>query len=203
MMLNLLSTLLLFCCAIAAPLNGMLPTENIENLSLHRPSKQKSPIKDDLKAAATSYTHQYSDWGGISPGGYEYSVTGIGVINDKYDANIGGYNYKNKGYAGYVGNEGFFPSTGYDGGAWPSNNIEYGSFRTYGGYSGSAYEGNGGYGGYGGNGGLNSYDGYNNPFYQGSNHLGYGYYNKRPGYSNVYSGITPSLVTGYRGYSKK
>ncbi|XP_028041370.1 prisilkin-39-like [Bombyx mandarina] len=78
----------------------------------------------------------------------------------------------------------------------------YPSGNNYGRYSGySSNVGNGGYGGYSGNGGLASYYGYKNPYYEAANHLGYGYY-KKPGYGNIYNnGITPSLVTGYRGYS--
>ncbi|XP_013177759.1 PREDICTED: keratin-associated protein 19-2-like [Papilio xuthus] len=191
--------------------------------------------KDDLKTAASSYSHQYSDWGGSSPGGYGYSVTGFGLINDKYDANYGGISghntYPTAGYpgysggaglvgsarplsgAGYVGNTGFSGNSGYAGNSGFSGYKGYGGYNpnlygSNGGYgtnlgygSNGGFGGNGGYGGYGGNGGLGSYSGYNNPYYQGSNHLGYGYY--QPG--NIYKGgsITPSYVNGYRGYTRR
>ncbi|KPI97869.1 hypothetical protein RR46_10990 [Papilio xuthus] len=145
------------------------------------------------------YSHQYSDWGGSSPGGYGYSVTGFGLINDKYDANYGGISghntYPTAGYPGYSGGAGY---GGYNPNLYGSNG-GYGNNLGYG--SNGGFGGNGGYGGYGGNGGLGSYSGYNNPYYQGSNHLGYGYY--QPG--NIYKGgsITPSYVNGYRGYTRR
>ncbi|XP_026739599.1 prisilkin-39-like [Trichoplusia ni] len=147
--------------------------------------------KDDLKTAASSgyAADRYSDWGRYPSSG----VTGYGSIDSRY-SNYGGYGgYDNPyGYNGYDGDYSRYGGSGYPG------TSGYGGYK--GGYSGYGY---GGYGGYAGNGGLNSYYGYSNPNYQGANHLGYGYY-KRPGYGNIYSsGITPSLVTGYRGYSRK
>lgn len=140
---------------------------------------------------------RYSDWGrGYSSG---YGATGYGSLDDRY-AGYGGYE-NSYGYGGYDGDNLRYGSGGYS-----SGTPGYGGYR--GGYGGTyGYSGNSGYGGYGGysgNGGLNSYYGYSNPTYQnGNNHLGYGYY-RRPGYGNIYnSGITPSLVTGYRGYSRK
>ncbi|XP_072940579.1 uncharacterized protein [Epargyreus clarus] len=254
-----------------APENLVKPLADTSQL------QKREDQKGDLTTASSSYSHQYADWGGRYPSGYEVSVTGHGIIDDKPGAdyaNIGG-GYNNVGYSsnpayntgyggykgydglgqsgyqggiggygggyggntgygqsgGYGGNSGYGQSGGYGGnsgyglsggyggsggyglsggyggnsGYGPSGgyggNSGYGGSNGYPGYSGSG--GNGGYGGYGGNGGLTSYYGYNNPYYQGNNHLGYGYYNKRPGLGNIYNGgITPSLVTGYRGYSK-
>ncbi|XP_032511539.2 uncharacterized protein LOC116765994 [Danaus plexippus] len=214
-------------------------------------SKQINEI-NDLKTASSSYSHQYSDWGGRNPSGYSYSVTGFGTIDDKYTADplykeFNGYDnsLKLNSYPG-LGNDGYNSYGGYKGGFAPSRfepvdsvRSGYGNYgynsndydvggRGYGlsnngygigssgygksgspygfggnGYPGS-YGGNGGYGGYGGNGGLNSYSGYNNPYYQGGGHLGYGYQTKKLGYGSIYnSGVTPSLVTGYRGYTRR
>ncbi|CAK1604243.1 unnamed protein product [Parnassius mnemosyne] len=188
-----LALLPLVCCATAAPREKLLQTQTIKGVVTPHQIDQE---KDDLKTDASSYSHQYSDWGGKSPGGYEYSVTGFGVIDDKYDSSYGGFgrydnSYNNVGYPENADNSGYL------------SNPSYGGDQGYGRYSPSGLEGNGGYGGYGGNGGLSSYYGYNNPYYHGSNHLGYGYYNKRPGYGNIYNGgITPSLITGYRGYTR-
>ncbi|KAI8428927.1 hypothetical protein MSG28_007546 [Choristoneura fumiferana] len=151
---------------------------------------QGESSKDDLNTAASNY------WGNQGYGGHGTGVTGYGLLDDKYNnyqGGIGGYE-NSFGYNGYSG-PGY---NGYSGGL--NKGYGYTGFGN-GGYSG--YGGNGGYGGYGGNGGLTSYYGYNNPYNQGAYHLGYGYYNKRPGYGNIYgSGITPSLVTGYRGYTR-
>ncbi|KAJ8732762.1 hypothetical protein PYW07_015361 [Mythimna separata] len=170
--------------------------------------------KDDLKTAASSGYggDRYSDWGRYPSA---QGVTGYGSIDSRYNyGGYGGYDspYGYNGYdsdprygAGYAGNSGYGGYAGSAGyGAGYAGNSGYGSYGVNPGYSG--YKGGyGGYGGYGGSGGLNSYYGYNNPLYQGANHLGNGYYNRRPGYGgSIYnSGITPSLVTGYRGYSKK
>ncbi|CAK1553688.1 unnamed protein product [Leptosia nina] len=125
----------------------------------------------DLQTAGSSYSHQYYDWGGSNPGGYNFGVTGNGILEDPR-------RYPQNGY--YPGQD---------------EKLVEGGYRSLGGY--------GGYGGYGGNGGLESYYGYNNPYYQDSNHLGFGYY-KRFGIGNIYgSGVTPNLVTGYRGYSRR
>ncbi|CAB3221459.1 unnamed protein product [Arctia plantaginis] len=187
-------------------------------------SQPLSEEKDDLKTAASSYPDRYSDWGrGYSSG---YGAAGYGSLDDRYAGNgeydnsygyggfdgdnqrygSGGYSSGTAGYGGYRG--GYGGTSGYSGnggyGGY-SANAGYGGYSANAGYGGySANAGYGGYGGYSGNGGLNSYYGYNNPYYQsGNNHLGYGYY-RRPGYGNIYnSGITPSLVTGYRGYSRK
>ncbi|XP_011565288.3 pupal cuticle protein Edg-91 [Plutella xylostella] len=154
---------------------------------------------DDLKTAASNtYTRRFSDYGGYNNyGGYNgYGVTGYGLVDDKYNYYGGNGGYDNAigyggGYSGYPAYNGY--GAGYSG-----YNKGYGS-TGYGGIGGY-----GGYGGYGGNGGLNSYYGYNNPAYQSGNHLGYGYYGKRGYGGNIYSnGITPSLVTGYRGYSRR
>ncbi|XP_045765180.1 glycine-rich RNA-binding protein 3, mitochondrial-like [Maniola jurtina] len=199
-------------------------------------SRQIKGTTDDLKTSSSSYSSQYSNWGGHSPGGYGFSITGIGTIDrsDYYDPSyntLGGYDssIKNTGYGssgygltgyggqgseGYIGGResyggygqsgygaaGFSPS-GYSASGFGASGLDGASgYINNAGYGG----GNGGYGGYGGNGGLTSYYGYNNPSYQGAGHLGYGYYNKKPGYGNIYSsGITPSLVTGYRGYSRR
>ncbi|XP_059060140.1 uncharacterized protein LOC131853297 [Achroia grisella] len=157
--------------------------------------------KDDLKTDASTYDRRYSDWGGYpSASGYSgYGVTGHGIIDSRYNSYYGGgydntygYNGYSGGYNGYAGNSGY---GGY-------NDYNYNGYKGYGGYGLSGYGGNGGYGGYSGNGGLISYYGYNSPYNQGAYHLGYGYYNKKPG--NIYnSGITPNLVTGYRGYSRR
>lgn len=135
----------------------------------------------------------YKDRVGL--GGYEdygvYKGPG-GKIPNGYISNNFGPGY---GSNGYVPN-GFSPS-GHSSGGY--NSGEYGPA----GYESSGYTGNGGYGGYGGNGGLASYSGYNNPYYQGGGHLGYGYY-KKSAVGNIYSsGVTPSLVTGYRGYTRR
>lgn len=142
---------------------------------------------------------RYSDWSGYPGNNYNNYATGYGLLDDKYSTYNGGYNGYNAGFSGYSGYNGY-----------ASNGNGYG-YKGYGGYdSGIGYGGQntlasggyGGYGGYGGNGGLTSYTGYNNPYYTGAYHLGYGY--RKPGYGNIYnSGITPSLVTGYRGYSRR
>lgn len=138
------------------------------------------------------YPSSYTGYGG---------VTGYGIVDDKYNSfdnygyNSGGYGGGYKGYGGYGGGYGLSGDGGNAGYSGYRGNVGYGGYGGYG--------GNGGYGGYGGNGGLNSYYGYNNPSYQAGGHLGYGYYNRKP-YGNIYnSGITPSLVTGYRGYSRR
>ncbi|XP_031769573.1 keratin-associated protein 19-2-like [Galleria mellonella] len=172
-----------------------------ESEAVKRTVSSEQINKDDLKTDASTYGRRYYDWGGYpSASGYSgYGVTGHGIIDNRYNSFYGGgydntYGYSG-GYNGYAGN------TGYGG----YNDYNYNGHRGYGGYGGyglSSFGGNGGYGGYGGNGGLISYYGYNNPYNQGAYHLGYGYYNKKPG--NIYnSGITPNLVTGYRGYSRR
>ncbi|XP_050342742.1 uncharacterized protein LOC126768599 [Nymphalis io] len=206
--------------------------------------KDQNELNDDLKTEGSSYSHQYSDWGGSNPGGYGFSVTGFGTIDDKLNNNpaskrFDGYDnsLKNYGYAGHnnLGYNEVSGIGGYEGygtykefggnipSVYNSNKFGPGVYNPSGyvpnefgpsgyaspgygpsGYEGSAYTGNGGYGGYGGNGGLASYSGYNNPYYQGGGHLGYGYYNKKGGFGNIYSsGVTPSLVTGYRGYTRR
>ncbi|XP_075970634.1 uncharacterized protein LOC142973010 [Anticarsia gemmatalis] len=187
----ILSAIVLFEFISAAPANDAAGSAKIA------PGSQALEHgKDDLKTAASSgYPDRYSDWGRGYSSGYG-GVTGYGSLDDRYGG-YGGYDSP-YGYNGFEGDYSRYGGAGYSGTAG------YGGYR--GGYGGGSYGygGNGGYGGYSGNGGLNSYYGYNNPYYQSSNnHLGYGYY-KRPGYGNIYgSGITPSLVTGYRGYSKK
>ncbi|XP_039749311.1 glycine-rich RNA-binding protein 3, mitochondrial isoform X2 [Pararge aegeria] len=193
---------------------------------------------NDLKTASSSYSHQYSNWGGNNPGGYGFAITGVGTIDDRrdfdpsyntlggYDSSIkntgygssgyGGSGYGITGYGGNLGSGGYggYRQSGY--GASGPSPIGYdtsgfgpsGLDHTSGYISNTGYGGGnggyGGYGGFGGNGGLTSYYGYDNPQYQGAGHLGYGYYNKKPGYGNIYSnGITPSLVTGYRGYTRR
>lgn len=198
---------------------------------------------------------QYADWGGSYPGGYGFSVTGFGIIDDYSDKpnykGFSGYDnslkntgysahnaigYDGAGYKGYYGSNNIGPGAhgagGYSGSGYGTNG--YGA-SGYGGsgYGGNGYEargyprsgydsgygstgyipnslgpvqkgfhhshGNGGYGGFGGNGGLDSYYGYNNPKYVGGGHLGYGYYK-----GNIYNnGVTPNLVTGYRGYTRR
>ncbi|XP_046960987.1 cold and drought-regulated protein CORA-like [Vanessa cardui] len=211
-------------------------------------AKDKTELNNDLKPEASSYSHQYSDWGGSNPGGYGFSVTGYGTIDDKYSNNLAskgfdgydnslrGYGYDghnnlgynevnsfggNEGYGAYKGYGGNIPSGfnsnkfvpgGYSQSGYAPNQFGPGAYSSPGypgyqgpsEYEGRAYAGNGGYGGFGGNGGLASYSGYNNPYYQGGGHLGYGYYNKKGGFGNIYSsGVTPSLVTGYRGYTRR
>lgn len=150
------------------------------------------------------YPSSYTGYGG---------VTGYGFVDDKYSAydnNYGSNGYGTGGYGGYKSYKGYGGGYGLSG---YGSNGGYGGYSRYGGYGGyggsggyggyGGYSGNGGYGGYGGNGGLNSYYGYDNPGYQSGLHLGYGYYDRKP-YGNIYnSGITPSLVTGYRGYSRR
>lgn len=168
----------------------------------------------NIRYVISDVSRRFSDWG--SPSGYNgYSVTGYGTLDDKYSAyysgggGYGGYDSVGySGYPGYSGNAGFAGngysgSPGYAGSSGYAGNAGYGGYKGYGGGYGLNSGSGSGYGGYGGNGGLNSYYGYNNPNYQGAYHLGYGY-NKRPGYGNIYSsGVTPSLVTGYRGYSRR
>ncbi|KAL4706527.1 hypothetical protein ACJJTC_015725 [Scirpophaga incertulas] len=173
-------------------------------------AKELVQDSDDLQVdASNSYGRRFSDWRGYSgAGNYNNYVTGYGVLDERYSPyNNGGYDIGYKGYdRGYAGYGGYPSNTGY--GGYPGNS-GYGGYNGYSGYDGNSgtygvnsVSGNGGYGGFGGNGGLNSYYGYNNPYYQGANHLGHGYY-KKSGYGNIYSGITPSLVTGYRGYSRR
>ncbi|KAM3962350.1 uncharacterized protein ACR2FA_003588 [Aphomia sociella] len=163
--------------------------------------------KDDLKTDASTYDRRYSsDWGNY-PGtsGYSgYGITGHGIIDNRYNSYYGGGYDNSYGYNGYSGGYNGYSGTGYGGNTGSSFNDynSYNGYKGYGGYGLSNYGGNGGYGGYGGNGGLISYYGYNNPYNQGAYHLGYGYYNKKPG--NIYnSGITPNWITGYRGYSRR
>lgn len=177
---------------------------------------------DDLKIdASTYYSDRYSEWSRNYPNGYSYTDTGYGSLDDRYYNSAAGYNTygsydggytRGRNYGSYGNPDGWYRN-GYDsvlkyrptGNPGPSDygyggNTGYG----YGGNNGYAGSNSYGYGGYGGNGGLSSYYGYNNPSYPGGYHLGYGYYNKGPGYGNIYNnGVTPSLVTGYRGYSKK
>ncbi|XP_045446409.1 shematrin-like protein 1 [Melitaea cinxia] len=218
-------------------------SENEEKFLKNLPISTRQ-ASDDLNTASSSYSHQYSDWGGRAPGGYGFAVTGFGTIEDtnslaprEYDIyndspkNYGYAGYNNLGYSdraglggydygvykgpggkipnGYISNN-FGPGYGSSGyvpnGFGPSGHSS-GVYNSGGygpaGYEGSGYTGNGGYGGYGGNGGLASYSGYNNPYYQGGGHLGYGYY-KKSAVGNIYSsGVTPSLVTGYRGYTRR
>ncbi|XP_047019972.1 prisilkin-39-like isoform X1 [Helicoverpa zea] len=192
----LLAAVVLFEDTCAAPAN-----EASGSAKSDAESQILNDDKDDLKTAASSgyAADRYSDWSRYPSA---QGVTGYGSIDSRYnygayggyDSPYGynGYDSEYPRYGGYSGNSGY---GGYAG------NVGYGSYGAtsgYGGYKG----GYGGYGGYAGNGGLNSYYGYSNPSYQGANHLGYGYY-RRPGYGSIYnSGITPSLVTGYRGYSK-
>ncbi|CAF4779437.1 unnamed protein product [Pieris macdunnoughi] len=142
--------------------------------------ERKTPDSRDLDTAGSSYSHQYYDWGGNNPGGYSFGVTGNGVLDDprlEYDSRP---NTINDGYYPEVDKNNYNRDVGY---------------HSLGGF--------GGYGGNGGNGGLNSYYGYNNPHYQEANHLGFGYY-KKFGNGNIYSsGVTPNLVVGYRGYSRR
>lgn len=139
-----------------------------------------------------SYQGGYNGLSGVSDFGSGYNTLGTGYNNNGYNSN--GYN--NNGY-----------NTGYSN--YPSSN-----YPRYNQQDTNYDKGYGGYGGYSGNNGLLSYSGYNNPYYSGSNNLGHGYYNKynNGGYNsgypggykggNVgYTGITPSLITGYRGYS--
>uniref|UniRef100_A0A1E1WRS9 Uncharacterized protein n=1 Tax=Pectinophora gossypiella TaxID=13191 RepID=A0A1E1WRS9_PECGO len=187
--------ILLFGCVCAQPVSEAQASEKVAAFQ-----QDVDQDKDDLKTAASStYTRRYSDWGGYPSGYSGYGVTGYGTVDDKYNSYYGNGYDNTYGYGGAGGY-----SAGYGGGygSGYSGNAGYGGSR-YGGYGLTGY-GNGGYGGYGGNGGLNSYYGYNNPYYQGAYQLGYGYYNRKPGYGNIYSnGITPSLVTGYRGYSRR
>nr|XP_034824792.1 chorion class B protein B.L1-like [Maniola hyperantus] len=62
-------------------------------------SRQVKGTTDDLKTASSSYSNQYSNWGGHSPGGYGFSITGVGTIDrsDYYDP---GYNTLGGGYEG-------------------------------------------------------------------------------------------------------
>ncbi|GBP14198.1 hypothetical protein EVAR_7628_1 [Eumeta japonica] len=197
-------------CVTAAPASSELGTggKPLESAS--------SDTKEDLTAAASNaYTRGYSSWVGYDyPNNYVGGgVTGYGTLDDRYN------NYYGQGVSGYDSGYGTGFGNGYGNGygagysGGQGNGYSYGGYNSgsgYGsrGYSGQngygGYGGNGGYGGYGGNGGLTSYYGYNNPnnYYSSGNHLGYGYYNKglRSGY---YNGITPSVVTGYRGYSRR
>ncbi|KAJ0179871.1 hypothetical protein K1T71_004462 [Dendrolimus kikuchii] len=218
-----LLTLLVVGCTYAAPAND----DNAENAV-----EQAKDNNDDLKtAASTLYSDRYPDWSrGYPNGNRDYGIMGYGTLDDRYYNSAGGYantyggydgGYsRGRSYGGYGNPEGGYRN-GYnsgsrygDGGNYGYSSVNdygetgyYGGGSGYGGYAGNnvySYGANGGYGGYAGNGGLTSYYGYNNPSYPGGYHLGYGYYNKKPGYGNIYnSGITPSLVTGYRGYSKK
>ncbi|XP_053602343.1 keratin-associated protein 19-2-like [Plodia interpunctella] len=182
------------------------PSEAVEQEKALVP-KEDQQREDLLTAASSSYGRSYSDWGGYpSASSYSgYGVTGYGTIDDKYNnynSYYGGYGGYDNTY-GYNGNAGFAGNAGYAGSAGYGGYNDYNGYKRFGGgYGLSNVAGNGGYGGYGGNGGLLSYYGYNSPYNQGSYHLGYGYYSKRPG--NIYnSGVTPSLVTGYRGYSRR
>ncbi|CAH0728756.1 unnamed protein product, partial [Brenthis ino] len=151
--------------------------------------------------------------GGYSSGGYDagrYGGSGYGA--NEYGAS--GYGSSGYGASGYGAN-GYGPNgygaSGYGASGYGASG--YGASGYGAGYGASGYNpnfgsspngyeniGNGGYGGFGGNGGLNSYYGYNNPNYIGGGHLGYGYYKK----GNIYnSGVTPSLVAGYRGYTRR
>ncbi|XP_063621504.1 keratin-associated protein 19-2-like [Cydia splendana] len=164
----------------------------------------------DLKTAASStYNHAFSDLGYSGGyGGYAGSgagVTGYGLLDNYNYQGLGGGYSNSLGYNGYKGYQGYQGYGGYQGAGLGGYNRGYSGYdSSLGGYSGQGgYSGYGGYGGYGGNGGLNSYYGYNSPYNQGAYHLGYGYYNRKPGYGNIYSnGVTPSLVTGYRGYTR-
>ncbi|CAG9785048.1 unnamed protein product [Diatraea saccharalis] len=192
MVIAVLTCLVLFFgCACATPADE--PAETGKGIST------KDLQSNDLNTDASTY------WSGYPGGSHHNHVVGYGVIDDKYTPyNNGGYDYRgyDRGYQDYNGYGGY------------GSNGGYGGYKGYGGgysgynHGGHSYDinslaGNGGYGGYGGNGGLNSYYGYNSPAYQGG-HLGYGYYNKHRSYGNIYnSGITPSLVTGYRGYSRR
>ncbi|CAG4937757.1 unnamed protein product [Colias eurytheme] len=150
----------------------------------------------DLNTASSSYSRQYYDWAGSNPGGYDYTISGNGILDT-------GYAYDSKAAGGYNPvRESAYPY-GANNPSYIGQDYEYQRGDNYGGYSNNI-GGFGGYGGNGGNGGLNSYYGYNNPYYNEANHLGYGYYNKKLGFGNIYSsGVTPNLVTGYRGYSRR
>ncbi|KAJ2947019.1 hypothetical protein O0L34_g16363 [Tuta absoluta] len=191
--------ILLFGCVCSAPVNEVAVASE-KGVVL-----KDVEDKEDLRTAASgSVARRYADWNSYasSPtyGNYGYGVTGYGTQDSRYNYYGNGYDntYTSGGYGGGYGSRGYagYGSTGYDG-------------YNQGGYGLSGYGGgsSGGYGGWGGNGGLTSYYGYNSPGYQGNYNLGYGYYNNRkpgPGYGNIYnSGITPSLVTGYRGYSRR
>ncbi|XP_038210347.1 heterogeneous nuclear ribonucleoproteins A1 homolog [Zerene cesonia] len=158
-------------------------------------SKTQDITNLDLKTASSSYSRQYYDWAGSYPGGYDYTISGNGIVGNghDYDSKAGGYNpVRENGYPYDINNPSYI---GQDYGFQRGDN--------FGGYSNNI-GGYGGYGGNGGNGGLSSYYGYNNPYYNEANHLGYGYYNKKLGFGNIYSsGVTPNLVTGYRGYSRR
>ncbi|XP_013189227.2 keratin-associated protein 19-2 [Amyelois transitella] len=149
-----------------------------------------------------NYNSYYGGYGGYDNAyGYNGYAGNSGYGGYAGNSGYGGY-AGNSGYGGYAGNQGGYAgiSGGYSGINGGYN--DYNGYKRYGGYGLSNVAGNGGYGGYGGNGGLVSYYGYNSPYNQGAYHLGYGYYNKRTG--NIYnSGVTPSLVTGYRGYSRR
>lgn len=189
----LLAGLVLFEHTCAAPANDV--SSSVKSAS------DSQGLNDDLKTAASSgYAgDRYADWGRYPSA---QGVTGYGTVDSRY--NYGGFGGYDSPY-GYNGYDSEYPRYGGGYGGNYYGNSGYGGYGAagYGGYKGGYGAGYGGYGGYSGNGGLNSYYGYNNPSYQGANHLGYGYY-RRPGYGNIYnSGITPSLVTGYRGYSRK